>query len=280
MVSDIDSGGRAAPRGNLQAPRAKSSIDIATIAGISAAFLLVIAAIILGGSPDAFFDIRSIFIVIGGTFGVVTACFSLRDMTSAFKVVLQAVFHTARDPSAAAIHVLQIAEIARYQGVLALQQYLPGLASTGMFYRGVSMAIDGTPGDEIERIMQRELQAAAQRNTRTVSVLRKAADISPAMGLIGTLVGLVQMLGNLEDPSTIGPSMAIALLTTFYGAILSNMVFTPLAAKLERNSSEETLINTLYVMAAASVGRQENPRRLEMLLNTVLPPDHRIDYFG
>jgi chemotaxis protein MotA len=201
-------------------------------------------------------------------------------MSIAFKIVAQAVFRTARDPSAAAIHMLQIAEIARRQGNLAIQQYLPGLASAGMFYRGMSMAIDGTPGEEIERIMQRELQATSHRNTRTVSILRKAADISPAMGLIGTLVGLVQMLGNLEDPSTIGPSMAIALLTTFYGAILANMVFTPLASKLERNSADETLINTLYVMAAASIGRQENPRRLEMLLNTVLPPDHTIDYFG
>ena len=280
MVLDSDPGPRAAPRGDLQAPRAKTSLDIATIAGLSVAFLLVIAAIILGGSPDAFFDIKAVFIVIGGTFGVVTACFSLRDMSIAFKIVAQAVFRTARDPSLAAIHMLQIAEIARRQGNLAIQQYLPGLASAGIFYRGMSMAIDGTPGEEIERIMQRELQATSHRNTRTVSILRKAADISPAMGLIGTLVGLVQMLGNLEDPSTIGPSMAIALLTTFYGAILANMVFTPLASKLERNSADETLINTLYVMAAASIGRQENPRRLEMLLNTVLPPDHTIDYFG
>ena len=100
------------------------------------------------------------------------------------------------------------------------------------------------------------------------------------MGLIGTLVGLIQMLGNLEDPSTIGPAMAVALLTTFYGAILANMVFTPLASKLERNASEDTLINHLYVMASASIGRQENPRRLEMLLNTILPPGHRVEYFN
>ncbi len=100
------------------------------------------------------------------------------------------------------------------------------------------------------------------------------------MGLIGTLVGLIQMLGNLEDPSPIGPAMAVALLTTFYGAILANMVFTPLASKLERNSSEETLINRLYVMAPASIGRQENPRRLEMLLNTILPLGNRVEYFN
>ena len=99
------------------------------------------------------------------------------------------------------------------------------------------------------------------------------------MGLIGTLIGLVQMLGNLKDPSTIGPAMAVALLTTFYGAVLANMVFLPLASKLERNSVEEMLIYNLYTMGATSIGRQENPRRLEMLLNSVLPPAKRVQYF-
>jgi chemotaxis protein MotA len=89
----------------------------------------------------------------------------------------------------------------------------------------------------------------------------------------------VQMLGNLNDPATIGPSMAVALLTTFYGAVLANMVFLPLASKLERNSQEEALINNLYVMGAASIGNQENPRRLEMLLNSILPPANRVQYF-
>jgi len=99
------------------------------------------------------------------------------------------------------------------------------------------------------------------------------------MGLIGTLIGLVQMLGNLDDPSTIGPAMAVALLTTFYGAVLANMVFSPMASKLERNSTEEAMVNTVYMMGAASIGRQENPRRLEMLLNSILPPSKRVQYF-
>jgi len=93
------------------------------------------------------------------------------------------------------------------------------------------------------------------------------------------LIGLVQMLGNLDDPSTIGPSMAVALLTTFYGAVLANMVFAPMAAKLERNSAEEAMVNNIYVMGASSIGRQENPRRLEMMLNSVLPPSKRVQYF-
>ena len=128
-------------------------------------------------------------------------------------------------------------------------------------------------------MMQREFQALNKRIECTIRILRKAAEISPAMGLIGTLVGLVQMLGNLEDPNTIGPSMAIALLTTFYGVILANMVFTPLASKLERNSKDDMIIASLYVMSAASIGKQESPRRLEMLLNTALPPEHRVTYY-
>ena len=99
------------------------------------------------------------------------------------------------------------------------------------------------------------------------------------MGLVGTLIGLVQMLGNLDDPASIGPSMAVALLTTFYGAILANMVFAPLASKLERNSHEESTIYQLYMLAIGSIGRQENPRRLEMQLNSILPPSQRIRFY-
>ncbi len=163
--------------------------------------------------------------------------------------------------------------------MLSLQDYLPDLAKSGLLFRGVSMVVDGNPADDVEHILQRALQSTNQRHMRTVGILRRAAEISPAMGLIGTLVGLVQMLGNLENPSAIGPSMAVALLTTFYGAVLANVVFTPLAAKLERNALEELLINQLYLMATTSIARQENPRRLEMLLNTVLPPGHRVAYF-
>ena len=128
-------------------------------------------------------------------------------------------------------------------------------------------------------MLARESHATRDRHVRSASVLRRAADVAPAMGLIGTLVGLVQMLGNLDDPSSIGPSMAVALITTFYGAILANMVFNPLANKLERNSEIESMVNYIYAIGAASVSRQENPRRLEMFINTVLSPVQRVSYF-
>ena len=264
----------------VRAPSVRSIVDIATLFGILGAFALIITAIVLGGSPYAFIDIPSICIVIGGTFGITIACYSFRDVGTTFAIVMSTVFYQTRNPASAALHVLQLADLSRRKGLLAMEPYVPRLMNEEMLHKGLKMLLDGSSGDEIERIMQGEMQAAARRHTRTVGVLRKAAEISPAMGLIGTLVGLVQMLGNLSDPSTIGPSMAVALLTTFYGAVMANMIFSPLASKLERNSSEDALINQIHVMATASMGRHENPRRLEMLLNTILPPDQRIEYFG
>ena len=264
----------------VRTPSVRSIVDVATLFGITGAFALIVTAIFLGGSPYAFIDIPSICIVIGGTFGITTACYSFRDIGTAFSIVVSTVFYHHRSPSSAAIHVLQLAQLARRNGMLAMEPYVPRLMNEEMLHKGLKMLIEGATGDEIERIMRGEMQAAARRHARSVGVLRKAAEISPAMGLIGTLVGLVQMLGNLNDPGMIGPSMAVALLTTFYGAVLANMVFTPLASKLERNSNEEALINQIHVMAAASIGRHENPRRLEMLLNTILPPDRRIEFFG
>ena len=111
------------------------------------------------------------------------------------------------------------------------------------------------------------------------AILRRAGEVSPAMGLIGTLVGLVQMLGSLDSPERIGPAMSIALLTTLYGALMANVVFLPLASKLERNATVEQLANQIYIMAVASMGRQENPRRLEMLLNTMLPAGQQVRFF-
>lgn len=278
MVTDTQSskgGGRP-----LTQPVTRGSLDIATILGILGACALIGAAIYLGGSAGAFIDIPSVLIVIGGTLGIVTACFSFRDMGSAVRHVGGAFFRSNLDLGEVALQLLQLAQIARYRGVLAVQSYMPAVEDREMLHSGLAMVIDGTPADDVERIMRRELQANTQRYARSVSIMKKAAEISPAMGLIGTLVGLIQMLANLDDPNTIGPSMAVALLTTFYGALLANLVFTPLAAKMERNATEDTLVEQLYVMASSSIGRQENPRRLEMLFNTILPPSARVDYFS
>ena len=257
----------------------KQWLDLATVVGLLSGFGMIAAAIFLGGSPGSFINPPSILIVVGGTLAVTTACFSVPEMLRTARVAMKTALHSSRDPSDAAVQVLRIAELARKKGVLALQHSLDSMEAEPFLHKGISMVVDGTPGEEVNSIMRRDMHATQQRHAKSTSVLRKMAEFSPAMGLIGTLIGLVQMLGNLDDPSTIGPSMAVALLTTFYGAVLANMLFMPLASKLERNSTEEVLISTVYLMGAASIGRQENPRRLEMLLNSVLPPAKRVRYF-
>lgn len=264
---------------NIQITQAKSATDIATIIGLLGGFGLVVAAIILGGSPGSFINVPSILIVVGGTIFVTMMCFSMGEMARAIGIIMKTISYTNRDPSEAAIQVLQIAELARRQGVLSLQGVLSQLEGEQLLHKGMTMVVDGTPGEEVEVILRKDMMSTLQRHHKSAGVLKKAAEFAPAMGLIGTLIGLVQMLGNLDDPSSIGPSMAVALLTTFYGAVMANMIFSPMAAKLERNSNEEAMVNNIYVMGASSIGRQENPRRLEMLLNSVLPPAKRIQYF-
>ncbi len=254
-------------------------LDLATLIGFLAVFALIIAATVLGGSPGSFINLPSMLIVLGGTFAVTTICFTWPEVLQAKRMLIKALSHTGRDPTEAAIHVLELAVIARKKGVLALQRALPRLKRERFLHKALSMVVDGFPADVVEQVLRSELQGMVSRHGKGASVLRKAAEVAPVMGLIGTLVGLVQMLGRLDDPSSIGPAMAVALLTTFYGAVLGNMVLSPLAAKLERNSGEEATVNNIYLVAAVSIGRQENPRRLEMLLNTALPPAKRVRFF-
>lgn len=255
------------------------TLDLATVVGLGGAFLLIGIAILWGGSATSFLDVPSILIVLGGTVFVTTISFSLPEMARSMAVVGKAVVHTGRDPGEVALRMIMLSEQARKQGILALQNVLDRLGDEPFLQKAVGMVVDATPHEEVEAVLRRDVQATMTRHHKAANVLRKAAEVAPAMGLIGTLIGLVQMLRNLDDPSTIGPSMAVALLTTFYGAVLSNMVFAPLAAKLERNSIEEGLVNQVYIMGVISIGRQENPRRLEMMLNSILPPSKRVQYF-
>ncbi|MFT5181747.1 MAG: chemotaxis protein MotA [Alphaproteobacteria bacterium] len=270
---------RNAPSRNNRRAAQPRAFDRATIFGLAGAFVLIAVAIVLGGSWGAFVDIPALLIVLGGTSAVTTISFSLSDIRTTQSVVAQSLFKSSRDAGEAARNVITLAETARKSGTLILQEHLAGLRNEPYLARGLTLVIDGTPGAEAERLMRKELHAIADRHAKGASVLRRAADVAPAMGLIGTLVGLVQMLGNLEDPAAIGPAMAVALLTTFYGAVLGNMVLAPLAGKLERKSDDEALVNEVYLLGVSSIGRQESPRRLETLVNTILPPSKRVSLF-
>ena len=254
--------------------------DLATVLGLFGSFALVTSAVLLGGSLASFFNLPSVLLVLGGTFLVTTISFSLSEVIRAQKLIVGTLFTKNLSPDFAAYSMLELADKCRGKGVLHLQNYIQMLEEDSFQRKSLQLVIDGLPAEEVNRILQNDLNGMIARHNTSSGVLRKAAEVAPAMGLIGTLVGLVQMLGNLNDPSTIGPAMAVALLTTFYGAVLANMFFNPLASKLERNSAEEVLLNRVFMLGAASIGRQENPRRLEMLLNTLLPPASRVQYYS
>lgn len=265
---------------DIPARPGRPAIDLATVVGLGGAAVLIAIALFLGGSAASFVDVPAVLIVIGGTLLVTTACFSIGDVRRTFSVLRTTVRSPTRAPVDAALRVLTLADVARRQGLLKMQgPALDLLKREPILHKGLSLVIDGTAEPEVDGILRGEIQTGMARHRIAVMVLRKAAEIAPAMGLIGTLIGLVQMLGNLDDPATIGPSMAVALLTTFYGAILGTVVFTPLASKVERNAQDEALVGRIYMLGVLSIGRKDNPRRLEMQINSVLPPGSRVTVF-
>lgn len=257
----------------------RQGLDMATVLGLLGALALIGIAIALGGNWLAFVDVPSILIVVFGTFAITTVSFSWSEVIQAQPLMARTLLKRGQTPNEAAAKTLQLAERARRRGLLAMQNELYSLRTDPLLLRGMTMLVDGMPVEEIERNLTFETHAMAQRHQRSTGILRRAAEVSPAMGLIGTLIGLVQMLGSLNQPEGIGPAMAVALLTTFYGAVLANVVFLPIASKLERNSAIELLINQIFILGALSIGRQENPRRLELVLNTILPASQRVKYF-
>ena len=253
-------------------------LDFATIVGLVLGFLFIGLAIALGGNVAGFINPPSVLIVIGGTFAITTVCFTIPEVARAQSVILQAITFRLPDESEEVRKLLALAQKARVSGLLSIQADLDVLAES-FAQKAFMLAIDGVNPETIRNIMLDDTASLLDRHERGIAVLKKSAELAPAMGLIGTLIGLVQMLGNLADPNAIGPAMAVALLTTLYGAMLANMVFMPLAAKLERNSAAEADLRRLYTTAVLSVVRQENPRQLEVMLNAILPPAKRVTVF-
>lgn len=253
--------------------------DYMTIFGLFFSVGLILGAILMGETDANFFNLPSVMIVILGTIAATSVSYSGKEIAKAGSIISQSLFmHRAR-PKVLARELMDIAVVIRKKGVLALAGMDSELKKDRHLYESFRILVDGYNADDAERVLTQDLDALMERHRRSAAMLRRAAEIAPGMGLIGTLVGLVQMLSNLQDPGSIGPAMAVALLTTFYGAVMSTVVLSPMAAKLERNSNIEALLRTLVMMAIISIARQENPRRLEMLLNSELPPEERIVYF-
>ena len=258
---------------------AQNRMDSATILGLIIALSVIGVALYMGGNLGAFVNLPSILIVVGGTCAITLTSFSMGDIAALPKIIGRAIFRRDQDVKQLMKQLLEIASIAKKHGVLSLQKIENSVRRDRFLHRAVQFVSDGYTAPDIQRILTREIDSIRQRHKQSVDILYRAAEVAPAMGLIGTLVGLVHMLAHLDDPSIIGPSMAVALLTTLYGAFLGTVILSPLAAKLDRNSAREELEKTLIMLSALSMAKHENPRRLEMQMNSEVSPTDEIRFF-
>ena len=256
-----------------------NKLDWSTIFGLILAVSLIGMALYLGGSVAAFLNVPAMLIVVGGTIAVTAVSYTGEDLGRLLSIMNRAFIRTIYNPKRMAFQLMDMATISKAKGVLSLNKIEDSLKKDPMLYKATQHVIDGYKIEELENVLMQEKDAAIERHKRSANIVRRASEVAPAMGLIGTLVGLVQMLSNLDDPSSIGPAMAVALLTTFYGAVLSTVFLAPMANKLDRNSVSESMIRELIVTSLLSISRQEHPRKLETLLNAILPPSERIRYF-
>ncbi len=256
-------------------------LELSTFLGITAALLLIVAAILAGnGRILSFLDLPSVFIVVGGTFFVTCACFSINDVVKALAASGQTMLYAAGDRKQLVAACLKLAELSRRDGILNVQRAEGYNKMPQFFKKYAGLVMDGLSQQDTEKLIVQEMTFMRERHLRSASILRKGSEIAPAMGLVGTLIGLVQMLGNLDDPSRIGPAMALALLTTLYGAITAYVILIPLANKLERNSGDEFETMRLYGETVLAIAGKESPMKLEMRMNTTLSPEERVKIYS
>lgn len=253
-------------------------MDLATIIGIVSAFTLVIWAMLFGGSLAMFINIPSIMIVVGGTLGATMINYPLPDIIKVTKVVKNAFFVRPSTTKELITNFVNLAGTARREGILALETALNDISDEFM-KKGLQLSVDGLEPVSIRDILDTEIGKIQDRHKLGAEIFTTLGTFAPALGMIGTLVGLVQMLQTMNDPSTIGPAMAVALLTTFYGSLIANLICLPIAGKLRNRSSDEVMTKELMTEGIMSIAKGDNPRLLEQKLNAFLAPNLRASSF-
>jgi len=249
-------------------------VDISTVVGLVLAFGLIVWSILLGGSITAFVDMPSVAVVLGGTFGALLINFPLPRIIGLAGVLKKTFFFSLEDPDEVIAKMVGYAERARREGMLALEEDSEN--ETDPFLRkGLRLAVDGTDPQLLEKILETDVEQIESRHGEGAKILNSGGAFAPAFGMIGTLIGLVNMLGALEDPSQIGAGMATALITTFYGAVVANAFMLPLAGKLEIRSKEEMVIKGMIIDGIMAIQSGDSPRIVEEKLKSFLSPTMR-----
>ncbi len=247
-------------------------LDVLTPIGVLVGFLFVSFAIITNAGItgfSSFIDLPSIFVVIGGLFGAMLVSFSIKELKQLGKVMKESFRDEEYDLHGLIRTFVTLSEKARREGLLSLEAEVEAVEDP-FIRKGVFLAVDGIEQDVIVDIMNAEIIALEERHRKNKSLLDKAGEYAPAWGMIGTLIGLVLMLKNLNDPASLGPNMAIALLTTLYGVLLANLVFLPMASKLAMKTEKEVFMKQIVIEGVVGVQSGQNPRILEEKLRVFL----------
>ncbi len=249
-------------------------MDISTLAGIVVGFGLVFMAIFSKAGWQTFIDVGSIMITVGGTIGAALINYSIPHLTGLGKIFSQTLKKNEAEIVDIITMMVSFAEKARREGLLALEYDVEQIQDR-FIKSGMQLVIDGTDPELVRDIMETELSYLKERHKANHAFVKALGAYAPAFGMIGTLIGLIQMLVSLNDPSKIGAGMAVALVTTFYGAIMANLIFLPLAGKLEIKSAEEILMKEIVIEGVLSIQAGDNPRIVQEKLKAYLPPSLR-----
>ena len=244
-------------------------MDIASLIGLIGAVGMIIGAMLQGGSLAPFVDTASILIVIGGTFFTVMYQATLPTFLGHFGAMGKAFFPPVKKMEDMIERMVELAAMARKDGMMALE----GQETPDKFFaKGMQLLVDGADEAKLVGQMEAEIEAMKVRHGDMQGCVKAWVDLAPAMGMIGTLVGLVIMLGNMSDPASIGPAMAVALLTTMYGAIIANVIFTPMLTKLENYSAYEVVYRQTVILGLRGIARGESPRNMQDQMVSLLAP--------
>ena len=247
-------------------------MDLATIIGILGGMAMIVMSMALGGDLIIFYNLPSILIVFVGSIFVAMQKFTLEGFLSATKVAGKAYSFKLIKPEDLIIEIVTLADAARKGGLLSLEGKEVSIEFLG---KGIQLLVDGHDPDVVKSIMGRDAKLTSVRHQSSADIFAAIGDVAPAMGMIGTLIGLVGMLANMDDPKTIGPAMAVALLTTLYGSVFATVVALPIKDKCLVRDGEESTINQMVIDGLLAIQGGQNPRVIEQMLKTYLPSSKR-----
>lgn len=252
-------------------------MDISSLIGLVGGLIMVVFGILSSGGNimNDFVDIPSVIITIGGSVTGVLACYKLSDVINGMKSIVLAIKEPSVGNAAETIaNIINLSNISRKEGLLALEEATHDMEDE-FLKKGINLVVDGTDPDLVRGILENDLAQVEARHKKVTAFWDKWAELGPAWGMIGTLIGLVNMLKNLTDSSTIGPNMAVALLTTLYGSLIANWLCGPTSVKLSVNNDIEMMMKEITVEGLLSIQAGENPRVIEEKLKSFLPPSER-----